>query len=137
MCFKKRLLIIAALASLFFISACDEPEQPPASSAVGGSLLVLGREITEEHEVLNQDVRFGAGEEFYFYFHNNMPFDTEEVEVRLINNSNDEILAENSYEVHPDAKTVTDKIWFGSPGRFSILVQVGDQVRAVREVIIE
>lgn len=135
--FNIKLLFLMLLISLVFITACEEPEQPPASSSVGGSLLVFGREINEDHEVLDQDVRFGAGEEFYFYFHNNMPFDTEEVEVKLINNSNDEVLAESSYEVHPDAKTITDKIWFGGPGRFSILVQVGDQVRAVREVIIE
>lgn len=133
---KVGLSIAVIIFCLLICTSCVEQEQPPTSSSVGGSLLKTGREIDENLEITTTDVRYRVDEEFYFFFHNNMPFDTDKVMVMLINNKNDNVLAESEYDVHPDSKTITDKIWFGSPGRYSIIVKVGDQTRAVQEVII-
>ena len=45
-------------------------------------------------------------------------------------------MAESDYELNPDQYELTDKIWFGSEGMFTIVVKVDGEIRATREVFL-
>ncbi len=131
---------IAILAMIFICASCsssNDSGRTPGSTSVGGANIQTGLEINDDYEVIEQQVYFKPNQEFYFHFHNNMPFDSEEVIVRLIANSSEKTLAESDYEVNPDSNQLTDKIWFGGTGMYTIIAIVGEDVRATREVMIE
>ncbi len=137
---KQYSIIFAVVITIIFIgAACSNDEQPPppAGTSVGGAQLETGLDIDDQWEIVFTQTTFQANEEFHFNFNNNTAFDSELVTVQLIGNSNEKVLAESDYEVDPDDYSVTDKIWFGSPGRYTIVVKVGGEVRATQEVIIE
>ncbi len=138
---QKRFILpvfIAVLAVLFVVSCDNEQEPPePTGSAVEGVVLEMGHEVDEEDRILSPETRFKANEDFYFSFYNNEPFENEPIEVMLIKSETDEVLADNVYEVRPDEDTIADMIWFGKPGLYKILVEVGGEERAFQEVIIE
>lgn len=137
----KHYSILSVLLIMVFIVliACgkDEEQLPPTGTSVGGSVLETGLEIDEELLITSVQTTFMPNEIFYFYFHNNVIFGTGQVTVQLIGNSNEKVLAQSIYEVDPDDDSLTDKIWFGSPGRYTIVVKVGSEIRATQEVIIE
>ncbi len=141
----KHFLFVAVIITIIFIGAAcgnegndvNTQELPPTGTSVGGALMETGPEIDDDWELVSVQDRFQAGEEFYFSFNNNMPFDSEQVTIQLIDNSSEKVLAESDYEVNPDHNSITDIIWFGSPGRYTIAAEVRGVVRATREVIIE
>lgn len=136
----KHYSIFSALFITIFlvVAACGNDEQlPPTGTSVGGSILETGLEVDEELNITSVQTTFMPNEVFYFHFHNNVVFDSERVTVQLIGNSNEKVLAESDYDVNPDEDSLTDKIWFGSPGRYTIAVKVGGEIRATQEVIVE
>ncbi len=125
---------------LLTITSCGEESQQmrtPGSTSVGGAVILTGLEVDDDWEIIEPQVYFSANEEFYFHFHNNMPFDTEQVTIQLINNRDEEILAENNYEVSPEESLLVDMVWFGKEGMYTLKAIVGEEVRATREVLIE
>ena len=138
---------VTALLLLFFLvvifaGACEEADEeqlPPESSSVGGAELETGKELDEDDRIVSVETTFAPNEDLFFSFFNNEPFGEDEVMVKLIDTATDETLAEEDYsdEVEPESEIVFDKIWFGSPGKYKILVEVGNEERAWQEVIIE
>jgi len=132
-------LVLVLIPVLLFCASCEqeEVEREPESTSVGGSVLETGYEVDEDKKVLSPQDTFKANEDFYFSFYNNEPFGVEEVRVELIFSETEKVKAENTYDVDPEWDQVADMIWFGQPGMYKISVEVGDEVRATREIIIE
>ncbi len=135
----KRTLLVFVTVILFALVnvSCAEEEPPPVYTSVGGALLETGLAVDENMVVIDPGINFKSNEEFYFYFHNNEPFNAEWVVVQLIESKSDRILAGNEYPVEPEASSITDMIWFGGTGKYKIVIYVAGQIRATREVIIE
>lgn len=131
------LLLIPVILLSVSCQGEEEPEREPESTSVGGSVLETGYEVDEDKRVVSTRTNFKANEDFYFSFYNNEPFGEEEVKVELIHSDTGEVKAQNTYEVDPEWDLVADMIWFSHPGMYKISVEVGDEVRATREVIIE
>ncbi len=132
-------LVLLLIPVILFCVSCEEeePEREPESTSVGGSVLETGYEVDDDRKIVSPQTTFRANEDFYFSFYNNEPFGEEEVTVELIHSDTGEVKAENVYEVDPEWDLVADMIWFGHQGMYKISVEVGDEVRATREVIIE
>jgi len=138
--FKQNGLVVLLMVPLIlFCASCEneEPEREPESTSVGGSVLETGYEIDDDKRIISPTTNFEAGEDFYFSFYNNEPFGEEEVKVELIYSETGEVKADNVYEVDPEWDLVADMIWFSQPGIYKISVEVGNEIRAAREVIIE
>ena len=139
---KKRAAIIltAMIIILLIMTSCEEEEQQmrtPGSTSAGGAVILTGPEIDDEWEIVEPQVYFSTSEEFYFYFHNNLAFDTDQVTIQLIDNRDEEILAENVFEVDPEEKVLVDMVWFGKEGMYTIKALVDEEIKATREVLIE
>ncbi len=134
------ILMIILFAIISFGISCssnDAETRTPGSTSVGGANILTGPEVNEDLEITETQTSFEPNQEFYFHFHNNMPFNSELVTVQLVGNSDEKILAESDYEVDPEDAELTDKIWFGSRGMHTIIVMVDGETRATREVLIE
>ncbi|MDW7740046.1 MAG: hypothetical protein SCJ97_08340 [Bacillota bacterium] len=134
---KRNFLLLLTLFFLLMICTSCGGDSTVTSTAVSGSVLELGYEIDENLEVVAAQTNFKAGEDFYFSFFNNEPFGGNSVTVQLIESSSDEILADGVYEVDPEWDTIADMIWFSDPGKYKVVIKVGEQTRATQEVIIE
>ncbi len=138
---QNRWLLLLLIPVLLLCVSCEnedkEIEREPESTSVGGAVLETGYEVDEDKRIASSQNTFKANEDFYFSFYNNEPFGEDEVKVELIHSETDEVKAENTYEVDPGWDLVADMIWFSHPGMYKISVEVGDEVRATREVIIE
>ncbi len=133
-------LVLLLIPVILFCVSCEEEEEPertPESTSVGSSVLETGYEIDDDKRIISPQTTFKADEDFYFSFDNNEPFGVEEVKVELIFSDTEEVKAENTYDVDPEWDQVADMIWFGEPGMYKISVEVGGEIRAAREVIIE
>ncbi len=139
----KPCMVLFLATVIFFCTGCgqDEPENEteriPESISVEGATLQTGYEIDDDYMIVSKQTTFKANEDFYFSFYNNEPFGVEEVLIELIYSGSGEVKADNKYEVDPDGDTVYDMIWFGQPGIYKVSAQVGEEVRAMQEVIIE
>ncbi len=137
---KRYGLVLAVFFAITLItSSCSNNQQlrPPGSTSVGGARIETALEVNDNHVITESQTTFETNQHFYFYFNNNRSFQSDQLTVQLIDNRNDRVLAESDYEVNPDQYELTDKIWFGSEGMFTIVVKVDGEVRATREVIIE
>ncbi len=137
---KRYGIILAVIFAITLITtSCSNNQQlrPPGSTSVGGARIETALEANDNLVITESQTTFEKNQQFYFYFNNNRSFQSEQLTVQLIDNRNERILAESDYEVNPDQYELTDKIWFGSEGMFTIVVKVDGEVRATREVIIE
>jgi hypothetical protein len=131
-------ILILALAGPSCSVSNKIVEADPENYAVDGVLLETGFAINDDMEITTPGIIFKPNEQFYFYFNNDQPFEDKELVVQLIDTSNENILAESkNYEFYPEESTLTDMIWFGSPGRYKILINVDGELRAYQEVIIK
>jgi hypothetical protein len=136
--FRRTLLILVTFTVFALVNiSCAEDEPPPVNTSVGGAVLETGLAVDENLVITDPGINFKSNEEFYFYFHNNEPFNAELVVVQLIESKSDRILAGNEYPVDPETSSITDMIWFGGTGKYKIVIYVAGQIRATREVIIE
>ncbi|MFO7952017.1 MAG: hypothetical protein R6U91_04325 [Bacillota bacterium] len=134
------ILIVLMVLFIGDFEEVEEEQLPPEGSSAEGTKLETGKEIDEEsNEIVEVETGFKPNEDFYFSFLNDEPFDEEEVRVKLLDTSTGDVLAEEDYgeELEPETKIVYDQIWFGDPGRYKIVVEVGGEERAWQEVIIE
>lgn len=137
---RTAIILTVMIITIFVMTSCGEGEEQmrtPGSTSVGGAVILTGPEIDDEWEIVEPQVYFSANEEFYFHFHNNLAFDSEQVTIQLIDNRNEEVLAENVFEVDPEEKVLVDMVWFGNEGMYTIKALVDEEVRATREVLIE
>ncbi len=132
-------VVLLLMAVILFCVSCEEeePVREPETTSAGGSVLETGYEVDDDKRIVSNRTTFKANEDFYFSFYNNKPFGEEEVKVELIHSDTGAVKADNIYEVDPEWDLVADMIWFSHPGMYKISVEVGDEVRATREVIIE
>jgi len=140
---NRNILIILIVLLLILSGACDQAEEeqpPPESDAAEGTKLETGNDIDEEsYEIVGVETEFRPNEDFYFSYFNDEPFDEKKVRVKLVDTSTGDTLAEEEYgdELEPESKVVYDRIWFGGPGRYKIVVEVDGEEKAFQEVIIE
>ena len=130
-------IMLIIIVSLLSLTACSEAEQAPVDYLFDGVVLETGLEINEEREIINPSRTFRPSADIYFHYRHYRPFDNEEIVVQLVDLSNDKVLARNVYSIEQGEKSIMDIIWFGSPGRYKIVVSVNDTLKAVREVVIE
>ncbi|MDY6826685.1 MAG: hypothetical protein SVV67_05845 [Bacillota bacterium] len=135
--FKKAVLVILLLIMIILFGASCSSEDIVKSSSVGGSVLELGYEIDENMDIVSPQTNFKAGEDFYFNFFNNEPFNGNRVMVELIHSESGEVLANKEYDLDPEFNYIYDPIFFSDPGKYKVSIKVGDEVRATQEVIIE
>jgi len=136
------ILLSVLVLVLLFGAACEEEEvveeEPLESSSVGGAELETGYDFDEDElEITDVQTTFEPNRDFYFMFINNQPIGDDSVVVELIDSADDQVLAEEDYDTEEETEKVYDKIWFSRPGRYKIVVHVGDEERAMQEVIIE
>ncbi len=137
---KIAMILTVMIAALLMLTSCGEQEvqmRTPGSTSVGGAVILTGTEIDDEWEIVEPQVYFSTNEEFYFHFHNNLAFETDQVIIQLIDNRDEEILAENVFAVDPEEKELVDMVWFGKEGMYTLKAIVDEEVRATREVLIE
>jgi len=130
-------ILLIIIISLLFLTACSEEEQPPVDYLFNGVRLETGLEMTEEKEIINPSRSFRPSADIYFHYRHYQPFDHEEIEVQLVDLSNDQVLARSVYDTELGEETINDIIWFGSPGRYKIVIIVNGTIKAVREIVIE
>ncbi len=138
--FRRYVLFLTVIYVIIMIgTSCSNSQQtrPPGSTSVGGATIKTALEINGDFETIESQTNFEPNQEFYFYFHNNLSFGSDQISVQLIDNNDEKILAETDYEVDPDNSQLYDRIWFGSRGMYTIVVKVDGEVRATREIIIE
>ncbi len=137
-CIYLSVLVLVAL----FGAACEDEEvveaEPLESSSVGGAELETGYDFDEDElEIIDVQTTFEPNRDFYFMFSNNQPIGEDSVVVELIDAADDQVLAEENYDTEEETEKVYDKIWFSRPGRYKIVVHVGDEERAMQELIIK
>lgn len=133
---NRKLVCLALLLALsFFCLSCQEEQ--PKNVSVDGAVVITGLEIDSDLNITNPQTTFKTNEDFYFYFHNNQPFNDNLLTVQLIEARTEKVLAEHTYEVDPEEHSLTDGIYFGSAGQFLVAVRLGGQVKAAQEVVIE
>ncbi len=134
--FKHRCTILIII-SLVLLSACAEKESKPVDFTLNEVVLETGLELDEEMKILKPERVFKANTDIYFYYQNEVPFGDDQVIVKLVDLSDERVLANSTYDPDPGDETIKDIVWFGSPGRYKIVVTVNDIVKAIREITVE
>ena len=130
--------VIAVIATVVFTGFYDETElRTPDSTSVDGAIIETGLELDESNLIVAFSDTFKINQDFYIHFENNGPFEHEQVTFHLVDTKNDQILAQEQYDVKTDDHDLYSLVFFSSPGLYRIVAIVGDQIRATREVIIE
>lgn len=132
-----RLIVIVLVITLLILAGIYYKQDPLINTAYGGAILLTASTVNENMEIDIPETTFKNSEDFYFYFNNNGPFDVDRITVQLINSKTGKVLAESDYAVDPQEDALHDMIYFSGSGRFKITVFIDDEVRAIREVIIE
>jgi len=130
-------ILVTGLVLIMLLAVISCSHDPLINYSVGGSILLTGSVVDENMRIEEPETVFYANEYFYFYFHNNEPFQVEEITVQLANSATEKVLAEDKFPVYPEALDLTDMIWFSSPGRYKIVIIVEEEVRSIREVVIK
>jgi len=130
--------VIAIIVAVVFTGFFGETElRTPESTSVDGAIIETGLELDENNAIVSFSDIFKTNQDFYIHFENNGPFEHDQVTFQLIDTKDDQILAQEIYNVETDAHDLYSLIFFSRPGLYRIVAIVGDQIRATREVIIE
>jgi hypothetical protein len=130
--------VIAIIGAIIFTGFFGDTEpRTPESTSVDGAIIETGLELDENNLIVAFSDTFKINQYFYIHFENNGPFEHEQVTFQLVDTTNDQILAQEQYEVEPDEHDRYSLVFFSSPGLYRIVAIVGDQIRATREVVIE
>jgi hypothetical protein len=130
--------VIAIIGAIVFTEFYGETELIiPESTSVDGAIIETGLELDENNLIVAFSDTFKINQDFYIHFENNGPFEHEQVTFQLIDTTNDQILAQEQYDVEIDDHDLYSLVFFSSPGLYRIVAIVGDQIRATREVVIE
>ncbi|MBM4234910.1 MAG: hypothetical protein FJ152_00365 [Firmicutes bacterium] len=132
------IFVIVVIAAVVFTGSNDETElRTPESTSVDGATIETGLELDETNLIVAFSDTFKINQDFYIHFENNGPFENEKVTFHLVDTKNDQILAQEQYDVETDDHDLYSLVFFSNPGLYRIVAIVGDQIRATREVIIE
>lgn len=130
--------VIAIIGAIIFTGFFGDTEpRTPESTSVDGAIIETGLELDENNLIVAFSDTFKINQDFYIHFENNGPFEHEQVTFQLVDTTNDQILAQEQYDVELDDHDLYSLVFFSSPGLYRIVAIVGDQIRATREVIIE
>jgi hypothetical protein len=130
--------VIAIIGAIVFTEFYGETELIiPESTSVDGAIIETGLELDENNLIVAFSDTFKINQDFYIHFENNGPFEQEQVTFQLVDTTNDQILAQEQYDVEVDDHDLYSLVFFSSPGLYRIVAIVGDQIRATREVVIE
>lgn len=130
--------VIAVIGAVLFTGFFGEPVlRMPESTSVDGANIETGLELDENNKIVSISDTFRINQDFYIHFENNGPFEDERVTFQLIDTKNDQILAQDHYDVESEDHHLYSIIYFSSPGLYRIVALVGNQIRATREVVIE
>lgn len=132
------LVVFATLAVLIFVFLIWlglQTEDDPATSSTTPVSIEFGRDIDKENLTLtNISDTFYADEEFYFLYYNINPFNTDSVNVKLINTYDNTVLLEHDYSVDPSWNTLYDSIGFTHPGKYKVDIMIKNNIVASKEV---
>lgn len=130
--------VIAVIVAVVFIGFLGETElRTPESTSVDDAIIETGLELDENNLIVASSDTFKINQDFYIHFENNGPFGHDKVTFQLVDTNNDQMLAQEQYDVGTDDHDLYSLVFFSSPGLYRIVAIVGDQIRATREVIIE
>jgi hypothetical protein len=130
--------VIAIIGAIIFTEFYGGTELTiPESTSVDGAIIETGLELDENNLIIALSDTFKINQDFYIHFENNGPFEHEQVTFQLVDSTNDQILAQEQYDVEIDDHDLYSLVFFSSPGLYRIVAIVGDQIRATREVVIE
>lgn len=136
--FASIFIVIAIIAAVIVTGIFEEPELPtPESTSIDGAVIETGLQLDDNNKILSLGDTFTINQDFYIHFDNNGAFEQEQVTFQLIDTKNDEILAQENYDVDIEDTEVYSIVYFSSPGLYRIVALVGGQVRATSEVIIK
>ena len=136
--FASIFIVIAIIAAVIVTGIFEEPELPtPESTSIDGAVIETGLQLDDNNKILSLGDTFTINQDFYIHFDNNGAFEQEQVTFQLIDTKNDEILAQENYDVDIEDTEVYSIVYFSSPGLYRIVALVGGQVRAPSEVIIK
>ncbi len=127
--------IITAVTVTRFFS--DAELRTPESTSIDGAFIETGLELDDNNLIALVSDTFKINQDFYIHFENNGPFENEQIKFQLVDTKNDQILAQEPFDVEIDDHDHYSLVFFSSPGLYRIVAIVGDQIRATREVIIE
>jgi len=130
--------VAAIIVAVVFTEFFGETElRTPESTSVDGAIIETGLELDESNAIVSFSDIFKINQDFYIHFENNGPFEQDRVTFQLIDTKDDQILAQENFNVETEAHDLYSRVFFSSPGLYRIVAIVGDQIRATREVIIE
>ncbi len=136
--FASIFIVIAIIAAVIVTGIFEEPELPtPESTSIDGAVIETGLQLDDNNKILSLGDTFTINQDFYIHFDNNGAFEQEQVTFQLIDTKNDQILAQENYDVDIEDTEVYSIVYFSSPGLYRIVALVGGQVRATSEVIIK
>ena len=136
--FASIFIVIAIIAAVIVTGIFEEPElTTPESTYIDGAVIETGLQLDDNNKILSLGDTFTINQDFYIHFDNNGAFEQEQVTFQLIDTKNDEILAQENYDVDIEDTEVYSIVYFSSPGLYRIVALVGGQVRATSEVIIK
>ncbi len=133
----QKLILTALLLALLSLNLACADNNAGGDLSVDGAVIETGLQLDEEMQITNPQYEFFAGQDFYFYFDNNGSIGSERLTIQLVNGKDNRVLAEHTYQVEPADKSISDGIFFGSPGRYLITARIDGIVRATREVTIK
>ncbi len=101
-----------------------------------GTLVETGLGMDEDYNIIEPRSSFAVDEAFVVFFDNGIPFDTEQILIRIRDGESGAYISEVAYDVDPDwtAMFVEEPFIISEPGKLELLFIVGDRVRAVHEV---
>ena len=136
--FASIFIVIAIIAAVIVTGIFEEPELPtPESTSIDGAVIETGLQLDDNNKILSLGDTFTINQDFYIHFDNNGAFEQEQVTFQLIDTKNDEILAQENYDVDIEDTEVYSIVYFSSPGLYRIVDLLGGNVRATSLVIIK
>lgn len=108
------------------------------STSIGGASIEFGKSRNDKtFELSDKSTTFKAGEHFIYVFQNGSSFNSTSLTIQLSNSATNQVLLTHNYQVSKDDNAYSDKIWFDSPGKYTVKFLIDGRTRATQEVIIQ
>lgn len=132
---RKLSLLLLLLAFLVMGAGCSNTT---TGSSVDGASLVFGLTVDEKTpEITDPATTFKAKQEIYYLFNNNQAFGSDKLTIQLKNDSTDEVILEQSYDVGAENSIYINTVGFNNPGKYKVLMLIDGKVRAQQTLIIQ
>lgn len=110
-------------------------ESTTSYSTGGASLTFSTQRDDKTLELKDPGTTFKAGQEFYFVFNNNGPFNSNEIKVELLD-TNGKSMVSQAYTVKQDSTMYSNTMGFDKPGKYQMKAYINDKVVAKQDLII-